>query len=119
MSAPMSSLFRVSTSLFHQPFVVAVDRLSGAGIGRSALSGIVRHHSDHVEQTGEQLQGEVEDANPQTWGGGKKKGTIGSIQFGSGGVKRSKGHAASIHLLDLWFLMKKSFRRSLKVFSFT
>lgn len=67
----MSSLSRVSMSLFHQPFVVSVDRLSGAGIGRSALSGIVRHHSDHVEQTGEQLQGEVEDANPQTWGGGK------------------------------------------------
>lgn len=68
----MSSLSRVTTSLFHRPFVVAVDRLSGAGIGRGALSGIVRHHSDHVEQTGEQLQGEVEDANPQTWGGGKR-----------------------------------------------
>lgn len=66
--SPMSSLLRASASLFHQPFGVAVDGLAGAGIGRGALSGIVRHHSDHVEQTGEQLQGEVEDANPQTWG---------------------------------------------------
>lgn len=62
----VSSLLSASEERFNQPFVVAVVGLSCAGVGRSALSGIIRHHSDHVQQTGEQLQGEVEDTNPQT-----------------------------------------------------
>lgn len=63
---PGCSLLSASEELFNQPFVVAVVGLSCAGVGSGALSGIIRHHSDHVQQTGEQLQGEVEDTNPQT-----------------------------------------------------
>lgn len=68
------SLFSARENAFNPPLVVAVVGLSGAVVGSGALSGVVRHHSDHVQQTGEQLQGEVKDTNPQTWGGEEKRG---------------------------------------------
>ncbi len=40
--------------------------LSCAVTGGGALTGVVRHHSDDVQQTGEQLQAEVKNTNPKT-----------------------------------------------------
>ena len=50
-----------------QPFVVAVwsGLLRGAVAAAGSLARVVGHHPDDVQQTGEQLQAEVEDANPQ------------------------------------------------------
>lgn len=51
----------------NKPFAVAAGGLlSRAVVGVGPLTGIVRHHSDDVEQTGEQLQAEVEHTDPKT-----------------------------------------------------
>lgn len=49
----------------NKPFAVAAGSvlLSCAGAGDGALTRVVCHHSDDVQQTGEQLQGEVEHTN--------------------------------------------------------
>lgn len=53
--------------ILNKPFVVATGSvlLRGAVAGACALSGVVCHHSDDVQQTGEQLQGEVEHTDPE------------------------------------------------------
>ena len=53
----------------NEPFVVAAGSvlLSWAVIGAGGLHGVVRHHPDHVQETRQQLQAEVENANPETW----------------------------------------------------
>lgn len=50
----------------NKPFVVAVRSvlLRAAVAAAGALPGSVRHHSDDVQQAGEQLQAEVEHTNP-------------------------------------------------------
>lgn len=53
--------------VFNKPFVVATGSvlLRGAVAGTRALNRVVCHHSDDVQQTGKQLQGEVEHTDPK------------------------------------------------------
>lgn len=50
-----------------KPFVVATGSvlLSCAVTGTGTLTWVIGHHSDGVQQAGEQLQGEVKHTNPK------------------------------------------------------
>ena len=52
-----------------KPFVVPVGSVLLTPAVAGALSRVVRDHSDDVQQTGEQLQGEVEHSDPEAWRG--------------------------------------------------
>lgn len=70
----------------NEPFVGATWRvlLPHAVIGAGTLTGIVCHHSDHVQQTGQQLQGEVENTNPQTY---REKHSLNTVPNASSNTK--------------------------------
>ena len=50
-----------------KPFVVATGSvlLSCAVTGTGALTRVISHHADGVQQAGEKLQGEVKHTNPK------------------------------------------------------
>lgn len=63
-----SELYTTTISVsVNKPFAVATGStlLPCSVAGAGTLAGVIRHHSDDVQQTSEQLQGEVEHPNPE------------------------------------------------------